>query len=150
MLFRSLEVCQSRYCIMYLCRSLCHSLAVCSLVLCPCSLLWVVLSFSATVCVPVSFFGSFSSLGHSLLWVVLCIVCNLMPFSKISKDFANELVLVPRPRNVNKNQKQTIPTVLDLTDATRAIMEQHTSVVGLDKYLFQHMIDDQSNITQFL
>ena len=89
------------------------------------------------------------SLGRSLLWVVLCIVCNLMPFSKISKDFVNELVLVPRPHNVNKNQKQTIPTVLDLMDATHAIMEQHTSVVGLNKYLFQHMIDDQSNITQF-
>ena len=82
-----------------------------------------------------------------LVCVVLCILHHLMSFSKISKNLANELALVPRPRNANKNQKQTIPTVLDLTDATRTIMEQHISVVGLDKYLFQHTVDDQSNIS---
>jgi hypothetical protein len=70
-----------------------------------------------------------------------------MVFSKISKDLANELGLVPRPCNANKNQKQTIPTVLDVTDATCTIMEQHISDVGLNKYLFQHTIDDQSNIS---
>jgi hypothetical protein len=72
-----------------------------------------------------------------------------MSFSKISKDLANELILVPRPRAVNKNQKQVIPTVLDLSDATRAIVEQHISIVGLDKHLFQHTIDDQSNALHF-
>ena len=72
-----------------------------------------------------------------------------MSFSKISKDLANELILVPRPRAANKNQKQVIPTVLDLSDTTRAIVEQHISIVGLDKHLFQHTIDDQSNALRF-
>ena len=31
----------------------------------------------------------------------------------------------------------------------RAIVEQHISIVGLDKHLFQHTIDDQSNALHF-
>ncbi|KIL54860.1 hypothetical protein M378DRAFT_18475 [Amanita muscaria Koide BX008] len=73
-----------------------------------------------------------------------------MSFSKTSKDFANELLLVPRPRNPNKNQKQSIPAVLDLTDATRTIIEQHISLVGLDKHLFAHTIDDQNRAYHML
>ena len=74
---------------------------------------------------------------------------SAMSFSKISKDLANELLLVPRPRAANKSQKQMIPTVLDLSDVTRAILEQHISIVRLDKHLFQHTIDDQSNVLCF-
>ncbi len=72
-----------------------------------------------------------------------------MSFSKISKDLANELILVPRPRAANKKQKPTIPAVLDLSDVTRAIVEQHISIVGLDKHLFQHTVDDQSSVLRF-
>ena len=77
--------------------------------------------------------------------VILCQYFCAMSFSKVSKDLANKLILVPRPHAANKSQKQMILTVLDLSDVTRAIMEQHISIVRPDKHLFQHTIDDQSN-----
>jgi hypothetical protein len=67
--------------------------------------------------------------------VILCQYFRAMSFSKVSKDLANELILVPQPRAANKSQKQMILTVLDLSDVTRAIMEQYISIVRLGKHL---------------
>jgi hypothetical protein len=109
-----------------------------------CMTLIICVMFSALPCVALCL-SLFACISVSLS-ARISVSFSAMSFSKVSKDLANELLLVPRPCAANKNQKQMIPTVLDLSDATHAILEQHISIVGLDKHLFQHTIDDQSNI----
>ena len=126
----------------------CHHWS-CTYVVFSASLLFLWHSLPLFLCRILCFVLCFALISMLLSACSISVSFSAMAFSKMSKDLANELMLVPWPCAANKNQKQMILTVLDLSDVTRAIMEQHIAIVGLDKHLFQHTIDDQSNALHF-
>jgi hypothetical protein len=54
------------------------------------------------------------------------------------------LAEIPLLRKPNSNQKDSIPSCLELNDASRQVMQAHIDLIGLDKHRFLHTVKEQS------
>ncbi|KAM6503401.1 hypothetical protein JOM56_000344 [Amanita muscaria] len=67
-----------------------------------------------------------------------------LPKGRLSaEELEDRLAEIPLLRKANLNQKDSIPSCLELNDTSRQVMQAHIELIGLDKHRFLHTVKEQ-------